>query len=50
MKLKIVFVAFVLAFAAGIGCVTLRTISAAANSGNACIYEPKPIEPCTTCC
>jgi hypothetical protein len=41
MKLKIVFVVFVLTVAAGIGGVT------PANSGNACIYEPEP--PCTTC-
>ena len=49
MKRKIVFVAFALAFAVGIGGVTLRTIPAAANSGNACVYKPEPIDPCTTC-
>jgi len=47
MKLKIGFVAFVLAVAAGIAGVTLRTMPAAANSSNACVYEPEP--PCTTC-
>jgi hypothetical protein len=50
MKLKIMFVAFALAFAAGIGAFALRTIPAAANFGNACVYKPEPIEcPCTTC-
>jgi hypothetical protein len=49
MTLKIGFVAFVLAVAAGIGGVTIRTIPVAASSGNACVYEPERIEPCTTC-
>jgi hypothetical protein len=44
MKLKIMFVAFALALAAGIGAV------AVANYGDACVYKPEPIEcPCTTC-
>jgi hypothetical protein len=44
MKHKIMFVAFALTLAAGIG--TL----AAANYGDACVYKPEPIEcSCTTC-
>jgi len=44
MNLKIMFVAFAFALAAGIGAV------AVANYGDACVYKPEPIEcPCTTC-
>lgn len=50
MKLKIVLIALALAFAAGVGMVTLRTTPTAANSFTACVYKPEPIEcPCTTC-
>jgi hypothetical protein len=50
MKLKIMFVALALVFAAGIGAVTLKATPAAANSGDACVYKPEPIVcPCATC-
>jgi hypothetical protein len=50
MKLKIVLIALALTFAAAIGVITLRTTPAAANSFNACVYKPEPIEcPCATC-
>ena len=51
MKLMITFVALALIFSAAAICiVTLRTTPAAANSFDACVYKPEPIEcPCTSC-
>jgi hypothetical protein len=50
MKVEILFVALAVAFAAGIGAVTLRATPAAANYGDACVYKPEPIAcPCTSC-
>jgi hypothetical protein len=50
MNVKITFVALGLAIAAGIGAVTLRATPAGANSFDACVWKPEPIEcPCATC-
>jgi len=50
MNVKIMFVALGLAFAAGIGAVTLNATPATANFGDACVWKPEPIEcPCATC-